>query len=308
MRGRWVTVFFSCLSAMVFLAMAADMVWASESSSSSDRKYINVGADPVAPEACKKENLLTMKLDNDVQVKVKGGSGKLSSGWLPAGTEVSLRKEGERWIADRVCKCGNPILNKVFVGFIEDATVSATRVPAEQQPAITAVAQPATPPPSQQLTQADVVAAVNAALAQRDAWQKRCSSSGWGGTLGGLAGFGGAMAIPHPIGALVAVGGSLLGSIFERTMLPDECSAPFLTAGDVNTAVAYGGAAAASTHIIHHPRGSRGPQGPQGKQGTQGPQGPQGPAGPSGGGPTSTPPNGPFGLPPNGPPASLVAN
>ncbi len=292
--------------ALAIVALAATGI--SPVAAETGKKYINIGADPVAPDLCKKENLPTMKLDEDAEVKIIGASGKISTGWLPVGTEVSMRKDGERWLADKVCACGNPILNRVFLNFIEDRAVSATRPrPQEavvQQPAAASYQpMPASPPPQAiyqypppqpQITQADVVAAVNYALERRDAWQKRCTPSGWGGTLGGLAGFGGAMAMSHPIGALAAVGGSLLGGIFEKAFLPEECGVPFLAASDIDKAAIYGGAAASSIHIIHHPRGPVGPQGPQGQQGVQGPRGFRGPQG-SQGAQGSTGPQGPGG-------------
>ncbi len=93
-----------------------------------ERNYINIGADPVDVSYCGPLTR-TVVTEEALFMRVGTGSGGTVSGWIPAGTKVSIVFDGEdeRWRIDRICECGNPVFNKIFIRFVghQEATVVA---------------------------------------------------------------------------------------------------------------------------------------------------------------------------------------
>lgn len=72
-----------------------------------EKKYLNVGADPVERDFCRKHKLQTFSLPEDVFVATTAKSRKVSVGWLHKDEEIGwVNKEKSEYV---ICTCGNSV-------------------------------------------------------------------------------------------------------------------------------------------------------------------------------------------------------
>jgi len=69
-----------------------------------ERQYINIGANPVEKEICKKHNLETYRLTEDRYAVVTDKDGNIIINWLRKGEEIG--KFGKKEV---ICSCGNSV-------------------------------------------------------------------------------------------------------------------------------------------------------------------------------------------------------
>lgn len=80
------------------------------------RRYINIGGNPVNPNAMYAGEV-KQSLDREVQVLTTDAAGRRVQGWLQVGEELIFAQEASgKWVATRIYRCGNPILNRIVLG------------------------------------------------------------------------------------------------------------------------------------------------------------------------------------------------
>ena len=95
-----------------------------------EKKYLNIGADPVEIDVCKKRDLKTYKIEKDRYVATTAKSRKVSVGWIKEGEEIGILSSGEQII----CSCGNSVkfLDEEKVKIVEK--IVEVPVKAEKEP------------------------------------------------------------------------------------------------------------------------------------------------------------------------------
>lgn len=167
------------------------------------RKYIRVGASPVNPNAIY-QGEEKHALDREVEVITTDRAGRHIRGWLREGEVLTyaLEPSSGKWVATRIYKCGNPILNRI---------VWAGPPPSSAQPDIYLEEQEVGQPPSRpkqalQPPPAPVAQATAAAYAAPVATAKEKKCLGKGTIYTGIGSFmiTGGIASGHPVGYGVA--------------------------------------------------------------------------------------------------------
>lgn len=91
----------------LFLLFFLVLVLSGLASASAEKKYLNIGGDPVTKDVCKKKGLKTFLLPEDAFVATTGKSRKVYVGWMREGEEIGwLNKEQTEYV---VCRCGNSV-------------------------------------------------------------------------------------------------------------------------------------------------------------------------------------------------------
>lgn len=124
----------------------------STSAAEEAKRYLKVGADPVCLDCPLQQGEEIRVLPADVFVQVKGGSGRIYSGWLHKGEEVVVRKTNDSYCASSECyvavkvrKCGNPLVgvtspegpNRIlFISRKEQPTIFEESAPPSQPPSV----------------------------------------------------------------------------------------------------------------------------------------------------------------------------
>lgn len=74
---------------------------------SAEKKYLNIGGDPVIKDICKKKSLETFLLPEDTFSATVSKSRKVSVGWLREGEEIGwVNREKNEYV---ICRCGNSV-------------------------------------------------------------------------------------------------------------------------------------------------------------------------------------------------------
>lgn len=93
------------------------------------RKYLKIGAKPVAPKTFDflKEDAYVLLKDTEVETVDNGG--KISVGWLRAG-EIVITEKGKTRVI-RIWRCGNPVMSELYITAPKPAKVEAAPITAE---------------------------------------------------------------------------------------------------------------------------------------------------------------------------------
>lgn len=92
---------------LVFIGFFVCLLLASSASAETEKKYLNIGGDPVMKDICKKRSLKTFNLPEDTFVATTGKSRKVYVGWMRAGEEIGwFNQEQTEYV---ICRCGNSV-------------------------------------------------------------------------------------------------------------------------------------------------------------------------------------------------------
>lgn len=183
------------------------------------RRYLNIGGDPVCLNCPLQEGEEIRALPDDVFVQVRGRSGRIYTGWLKKGEELVVRKTencdygSECYVATRIYKCGNPL-----VGF--SAPEGSNRILfVSRKPIVFEEAAPSVSPVSPPISLPESQPAVSPS--QMEVSQPiitKCSPAVpvISGAVGSLAGL---LSRNGWTGALLGAGGAIISNAFGSAIL-----------------------------------------------------------------------------------------
>ncbi|MCG2699112.1 hypothetical protein L6251_01685, partial [Candidatus Parcubacteria bacterium] len=108
---KWRKFFWAWIAFLFFLFLLTLL-----NAEAAEKKYLKIGADPLQLERPLGSGEKFFSLSKDTFIVSKGKK-KISRGWVHAGEVVAVKKNPDgRWKAVWIKRCGNEILNEIFLG------------------------------------------------------------------------------------------------------------------------------------------------------------------------------------------------